>query len=55
MDSYRESDGSLRFGPLELGTINCQNWTADQLPVDQNIYFDGFAMSRDRRIYPGLS
>jgi len=52
MNSYRESDGSLRFGPLELGTINCQNWTEDQLPVDQSIWFDGFAMSPYRRIYP---
>jgi len=52
MNSYRESDGSLRFGPLELGTINCQNWTEDQLPVDESIWFDGFAMSPHRRIYP---
>ncbi|MEW6379721.1 MAG: hypothetical protein AB1611_08945 [bacterium] len=52
MNSYRESDGSLRFGPLELGTINCQNWTQDQLPIDQSIWFDGFAMSPDRRIGP---
>lgn len=55
MDSYRESDGSLRFGPLELGTINCQNWTEDQLPVDQSIWFDGFAMSPYRRIYPAAT
>ncbi|MEW5802717.1 MAG: hypothetical protein AB1847_11515 [bacterium] len=53
MNSYRESDGSLRFGPLELGTVNCQNWTHDQLPVDQYIWFDGFAMSPYQRIYPG--
>ncbi|MCL6584497.1 MAG: hypothetical protein K6U11_12765 [bacterium] len=52
MDSYREPNGSLRFGPLELGTINCQNWTKEQLPVDQSIWFDGFAMSAKRRIGP---
>jgi len=51
-ESYRDDNGRLSFKELELGTVNCQNWTFDQLPVDQNIWFDGFALSTKRRIYP---
>lgn len=48
---YQEKNQKLIFGPLELGTTNCQNFTYEQLPVNQSIWFDGFAMS-STRIYP---
>ncbi|MEW6379765.1 MAG: hypothetical protein AB1611_09175 [bacterium] len=48
---YHEKARKLVFGPLELGTTNCQNWRSEQLPVKQCIWFDGFAMS-STRIYP---
>ncbi|MEW5801311.1 MAG: hypothetical protein AB1847_04305 [bacterium] len=48
---YQGKNQKLSFGSLELGTTNCQNWTYDQLPVNQSIWFDGFAMS-STRIYP---
>ena len=48
---YQEKNQRLIFGPLELGTTNCQNFTYEQLPIKQSIWFDGFAISSDR-IYP---
>jgi len=48
---YQEKSKKLVFGPLELGTTNCQNWRYEQLPIKQSIWFDGFAMS-STRIYP---
>lgn len=48
---YQGKNQKLTFSSLEIGTTNCQNWTYEQLPVQQSIWFDGFAMSSGR-IYP---
>jgi len=48
---YQGKKQKLTFGPLELGTTNCQNWKYEQLPIKQSIWFDGFAIS-STRIYP---